>query len=166
MLDSVYVLDRLGLAPGMSVTRAITEIGNRINESSDQLSEANRIIVSLGSKPVGAFVVADIIAKTLVEQAVLLGNRYEPESATVFANAKVEKIKQTLPYVFVNSEEQTVSSNQPQSSGSAGDKKARAYEIFVREKGKTKGEVATIIANEIDITYANAYYYVSRVFGK
>jgi hypothetical protein len=165
MMDCVYVLDRLGLVPGMSVTRAITEIGNRINESSDQLSEANRIIVSLGSKPAGTFIVADIIAKSLIEQAVLQGDSYNPILATTFANAKVEKIKQTLPYVFVSAEEQTNNSAEQTSRGN-GDKKARAYEIFVREKGKTKGEVATIIAKEVDITYANAYYYVSRVFGK
>lgn len=165
MMDCVYVLDRLGLVPGMSVTRAITEVGNRINESTDQLSEANRIIVSLGSKPVGNFVVADIIAKSLIEQAVLRGDSYNPIAATTFANAKVEKIKQTLPYVFASAEEQTTNNTESSSRGN-GDKKARAYEIFVREEGKTKGEVATIIANEIDITYANAYYYVSRVFGK
>jgi hypothetical protein len=169
MIDSVYVLSRLGLEPGMSVTRAISLVGNNINDSTDQLSAANKIIVSLGSKPVGSFVKADIIAKALIEQAVLRGDRFQPEEAAAVAVSKLEKIEQTLPYVFAEPEGNAPTPGQQpsnRSSTNSNDKKAKAFDIFTREAGKTKGEIATIIANEIDITYANAYYYVSRVFSK
>lgn len=169
MIDSVYVLSRLGLEPGMSVTRAITLVGNSINDSTDQLSAANKIIVSLGSKPVGNFIKADIIAKALIEQAVLRGDRFKPEEASAVATSKLEKIEQTLPYVFVDPEGSTPVTGEPssnRSSTNSNDKKAKAFDIFTREAGKTKGEIAAIIASEIDITYANAYYYVSRVFSK
>jgi hypothetical protein len=40
MLDPVYVLDKMGLKPGMSVTRAITAVGMKIDDSSDPLKAA------------------------------------------------------------------------------------------------------------------------------
>ena len=79
MIDSVYVLGKLGLKPGMSVTRAITAIGMRINDSTDQLKAANKIIISLGAKPVSNAAVADVIAKALIEQAVVRGEHYNPD---------------------------------------------------------------------------------------
>jgi len=36
--------------------------------------------------------------------------------------------------------------------------------IFEANKDKGNGEIAKLIATELEITYANAYYYVTRVF--
>jgi hypothetical protein len=44
------------------------------------------------------------------------------------------------------------------------DKKDAARKIFDANQGKGKGEIARLIAAELEITYANAYYYVTRVF--
>jgi len=44
------------------------------------------------------------------------------------------------------------------------DKKARALEIFEANRGKKASDVAKLIQVELGITFANAYYYVSRVF--
>lgn len=43
-------------------------------------------------------------------------------------------------------------------------KKDAARKIFDANQGKGKGEIARLIAAELEITYANAYYYVTRVF--
>jgi len=44
------------------------------------------------------------------------------------------------------------------------DKKVAAHRIFDANREKGNGEIATMIAGELEITYANAYYYVTRVF--
>lgn len=161
-IDAVYVLNKLGLEPGMSVTRALTQVGFRINESSQQSATvANKIIKSLGGAPETNPVSADIIAKALVEQAVLSGSSYDPTAANKVAQEKLNKIKLTMPYAFAATAEPIRAKKM---STRGGDKKERARVIFDRESGKTPGEVARVIASELSITYANAYYYVSRVF--
>jgi hypothetical protein len=44
------------------------------------------------------------------------------------------------------------------------DKKEAARRIFDANQGKGNGEIAKLISAELEITYANAYYYVTRVF--
>lgn len=163
MLDPVYTLNKLGLKPGMSVTRAITLIGLDINDSSSPLHAANKIITSLGGEPQAKPIQADIIAKALIEQAVIFGESYNAEKAMTAAKTKYDKIEKTMPYVFAGSEEQVGGTTEVKSTR-GGDKKVRALEIFNREKGKSNGDIAKIIAAELEITYANAYYYITRVF--
>lgn len=44
------------------------------------------------------------------------------------------------------------------------DKKVAAQRLFEANKDKGNGEIAKMISTELEITYANAYYYVTRVF--
>lgn len=170
MIDAVYVLNKLGIEyePGMSVTRALTQVGTLINEGTQRnVTIANRIIQSLGGTPEEHPTAADIVAKALVEQAVLSGKSYSPEAAVKVAQEKLAKIRTTMPYAFavaVERDGQLLPARAKKISNRGGDKKQRARVIFEREAGKAAGAIAKIIAAEIDITYANAYYYVSRVF--
>lgn len=166
MIDAVSALRKIGLQPGMSVTRAISKIGLDISESSNQLEAANRIIVSLGGNPVSKPIHADIIAKALIEQAVVAGANYSFETAIVIANSKYDKVERTMPYVFAGTDEDTQPTRNPLAVKKSGGTKDQALAIFNREKGKTNNEIAKIIAAELDITFANAYYYVGRVFAK
>ena len=102
-MDPVYALNKLGLSPGMSVTRAIMLIGMEISESTNQLDAANKVIVAMGAKPVSKPIQADIIAKALIEQAVINGEFYQPEKAILIAEEKYRKIEQTMPYIFAGS---------------------------------------------------------------
>lgn len=43
-------------------------------------------------------------------------------------------------------------------------KKVAALNLFEANKDKGNGEIAQLISKELEITYANAYYYVTRVF--
>lgn len=167
MIDSVYVLGKLGLKPGMSVTRAITAIGMRINDSTDQLKAANKIIISLGAKPVSNAAVADVIAKALIEQAVVRGEHYNPDEALAIATEKYNKIMRTMPYVFATDSDGNPTTGKKGGSAT-NDKKTAALEIFNRESGKglTNTAIAEIIAAELEITVSNAQYYVTRVFAK
>lgn len=166
MIDAVYALNKMGLEPRMSVSRAIIKVGMDIADSGDPLRASNKIIVALGAKPYSKPIQAEIIAKALIEQAVLFGENYDAEKALDIALAKYDKIERTMPYVFAGTEESKTPSNVEPKAKRGGDKKDRALEIYNREAGKSGTEIAKIIAAEIDITYANAYYYVSRVFAK
>jgi len=44
------------------------------------------------------------------------------------------------------------------------DKKAAALRVFEANKDKGNGAIAKMISEQLEITYANAYYYVTRVF--
>jgi len=44
------------------------------------------------------------------------------------------------------------------------DKKVAALRLFEAHPDKNNGAIARMIAAELEITYANAYYYVTRVF--
>lgn len=167
MIDAVSALRKIGLQPGMSVTRAISKIGLDIGESSNQLEAANRIIVSFGGVPASKPIHADIIAKALIEQAVVMGANYNSVEAMVVANEKFGKVERTMPYVFAGSTEDMQPARQAAATErKKGGTKDQALTIFNREKGKTNNEIAKIIAAELDITFANAYYYVGRVFAK
>ena len=167
MVDAAYVLNKLGLEPGMSVTRAINKIGLDIIESSNPLEAANRIITMFGGTPTSKQIESDIIAKSLVEYAVKNSEYYQPDEAMVVALEKFRKIQRTMPYAFAGTSESTT----PNTHGvvkqkKTNDIKSLALDIYNREKGKSGTEIAKLIAAELDITFANAYYYVGRVFSK
>jgi len=46
------------------------------------------------------------------------------------------------------------------------EKKAKAFEIFEANKDKKSSDIARLIQAELNITLANAQYYVTRVFKK
>lgn len=52
--------------------------------------------------------------------------------------------------------------------GSKNELKPRAFEVYqsLKDGQYSNSEMAQIIAERLSITYANAYYYVSRVFSK
>ncbi len=160
-IDAKQVLADYGIRTE-SVGGAIKQIGDDIDESMDPLSLSNSIINQLGGVDQYDLVSAKIIAKALIEQAIVQ-DEYKPESAKEIAEKKLENIRTKMPYVFAKPEEEQQESK-PSSRQGSGDKKARAQVIFEANKHLTNGEIAKLIQTELEITYANAYYYVSRVF--
>jgi hypothetical protein len=165
VINSKQVLKQYGIKTD-SVVKAIQQVGEDIGLSSDPLSYANSIISDLGGSDQYDLASARIIAKALVEQAIIQPEYDRPEAIAV-ADSKLEKIKRTMPYVF-NPDEVATSTSRTKvkaiKSGKSNDKKDRAKTIFDANKDKTNGEIAQMIASDLNITYANAYYYVSRVF--
>lgn len=58
----------------------------------------------------------------------------------------------------------TTKSNPTKISSTKDGKKSAALMLFEANTDKGNGEIARLIAKELEITYANAYYYVTRVF--
>ena len=52
----------------------------------------------------------------------------------------------------------------PPKEAKVNDKKVAAQRLFDANKDKNSGAIARLISAELEITYANAYYYVTRVF--
>lgn len=165
VINGKQVLKQYGIKTD-SVVKAIQQVGEDIGLSSDPLSYANSIISDLGGSDQYDLASARIIAKALVEQAIIQPDYDRPEAIAV-ADSKLEKIKKTMPYVF-NPDEVASSTSTTRvkaiKSTKSNDKKDRAKAIFDANKDKTNGEIAQMIASDLNITYANAYYYVSRVF--
>ena len=167
VINAKQVLKSYGIKEG-SVVRAIQQVGEDIGLSSDPLAYANSIISALGGNDQYDLASARIIAKALVEQAMTQEEYDRPEAVTI-ANQKLDKIRKDMPYVFAESETaedrpSTTTRKVKVASVKTNDKKPKAKAIFDANKDKTNGEIAQMIQKELDITYANAYYYVSRVF--
>ena len=160
MVDVQSVFKKYEINPKGSINRAIVSVSDRISEASDPLALSNSIIKQLGCTPMSCNIDAPIIAKALIEQAILMQADYVPDAAFKVAEDKLNKMKVNHPYMFVMKEKQLeATANKP-----TNDKKARALEIFEANRGKKPSDVAKLIQVELGITFANAYYYVSRVF--
>lgn len=161
-VDAKQVLLDYGIKTS-SVGGAIKQIGDTIDDSRDPLALSNSIINQLGGIDQYDLVSAKILAKALIEQA-MVQDPYDTEEATKAADGKLEKIRKDMPYVFTKAEEEADSQPIKQQSSSSNDKKAKAEIIFKANKQLSNGDIAKLIQKELNITYANAYYYVSRVF--
>lgn len=167
MVDVQSVFKKYGIEPNGSINRVIQNISARISEASDPLVYSNRIISQLGGKANVDSVEAPIIAKCLVEQAVIKQQDYNPADAQIVAQQKLDAIKEKMPYLFNMKErsvEATVTTASKPSTARGGDKKAKALAIFEANRDKKPSDVAKLIQVELGISFANAYYYVSRVF--
>ncbi len=164
-----------------SVNRALSSFNVKLDDDrARKQTICNRLIKELGCSPIAHPIDAETYAKTLIEQVILKGEDYVPEQAAIAAAARVEKIRQRMPELYVTDVEVEVIGETPEElkfkgekkvkktkragRGEANDKKTAAYEIYIKHKDKPAGDIARLIAADLSITYANAYYYVSRVF--
>lgn len=165
--DASAIIESLGIDPNGSVNRAVNEIGLYLSESADKLKAANVIILGLCGRRMSKELDADIVAKCLVQRVIEDKEGYDPDSAYEFAVDKMQKLYRKMPEVLksetaVNMEETTASGRANKNNNQ---KKARAEEIYNRMKGEnTQSAIAKAIAAELEISFANAFYYVSRVF--
>lgn len=173
ILETRYHLDL------SSVTRALTSFNYKINDDASRKSvHCNRLIKDLGGEPISNEVDAEIIAKCLIEQVILQGEDYIAANAIKLAEAKLAKLRVKMPELWAGIQVEVATDKSPDpfakkpkkvkrvGSDSSGDKKERAREVYNKYAGKPAGDIAKLIASELDITYSNAYYYVSRVFNK
>jgi len=79
------------------------------------------------------------------------------------ARSDSDSVEQTIESVKKAAKESIAKAKEPKQPKS-NTKKQAAMQIFETNKDKGNGEIAKLIAAELEITYANAYYYVTRVF--
>jgi hypothetical protein len=170
VLENRYHLDLT------SVNRALASFNYKLDDDRTRKQTiCNRLIKDLGCNPINHPVDAETYAKTLIEQVILNGEDYDPAKAAINAAARVEKIKKQMPELYAGIEIAVVGETPEETTfqrkkkvkragRDSGDKKDNAYKIYMQHKEKPAGDIAKLIAAELKITYANAYYYVSRVF--
>lgn len=167
-------LQSLNLEPSTNVHRAIKAVGDIIDLSRDKLQAANEIIVGLGAPAVTKERTAMVLAKGLIEQVLVKGAEYKPEEAMAIVAGKYMRMVEDQPNVYsikngvkslANSSKSTSTRTSTRASAS-NNKKAAALAIFEANQTLSKSEIARKIAAELEITQANALYYVCRVFSK
>lgn len=158
-MTALELLRKNDIPLDQTVHHAIARTGDVIDNSSYPLEKANFLIKQLGGQEVDNIVIARLIAKSLIEQVYIQKADYKGELAIVVARSKVEKIISNSPYIMQISEPAPA-------QAPVSDKKTAACAIFNRMQGSTSGEIAKVIQSELNITYANARYYVDRVFKK
>jgi hypothetical protein len=165
MVDVQSVFKKYKIDPSRSINRVIQDVSTNISESSDPLVYSNHIINQLGCRPFLNSHDAAIIAKCLIQSAVLKGKEYNADQALVEAETKLANLRENHPYLFVMKESSNMEATATTSTTKrGGDKKAKALAIFEANRDKKASDVAKLIQVELGITFANAYYYVSRVF--
>lgn len=169
-------LKEIDVDPRKGVIRAIQIVGQNIKESSDPMGYANAVITSLGGVDQFDFPSARIMAKALVERAVS-GDTYVAEEAVKYAEDKIEKLRNDVKtaFLFVEAKkdvdpetgEQLPAKQKGRKSTVMADgksKKEAALAICKQNSSLENAALAGMIQKELNITYANAYYYSSRVF--
>ena len=169
-MNIATTLKALKINPAESINRTIKAVGIDIELKPDRLEAANRYIIALGAAPVTKERTAIVLAKGLVEQAVLQGEAFKIEEAMTAVAGKYMKLVDDLPAVYsikngVKSLANTVTvAKDGRASKSNNEKKAQAMAIFEANKSLGNSDIAKLIAADLQITFANAYYYVTRVF--
>ena len=81
------------------------------------------------------------------------------------AARKAEKAaEKAVEGVQAEAKEAVVAKPKKEKQARSNDKKLAAQKLFEANADKGNGEIARLISSELEITYANAYYYVTRVF--
>lgn len=149
-----------------SVIRSVQTIGSKVIESSDPLHTANHIIMNLGGSPLTDPIDARIMAQALTEQLLVQKDAYDTLKAVSIATEKLNRVKVEMPFIYATKESNvnTATADGKRASRKSNDKKAKAFEIFEQNRDKKESDVAKLIQTQLGITFANAYYYVNRVF--
>lgn len=164
--DAVAIVESLGIDTSGSKHTAIKLTGEYIDESGNKLAAANNIIKGLGGVEQSTELAADIVAKCMVERVIEQGSDFDSKNAQEYAEKKLQKLMKKMPELQ-KSEAAEASPVTP--SGRANknnnEKKAKARIIFDQMKdGNSQSAIAKEIAAQLEITFANAFYYVNRVF--
>lgn len=170
-MDPVALIESLGIDPHGSPNRAMTIVGEYIDDSADKQLAANTILMGLTGRRESTIIEADIVAKYVVKRVMEDKDAFDREAAYKWARDMATRLLQKRPELEafnapeVDPDAPTTNAN-GRANRSNNQKKAAAEVIYNDMIGKPAGEIATAIAKELDISYSNAYYYVSRVFGK
>lgn len=171
-MNVVNALSKFQIDPSKGVNKAVFEVSKLVNESNNRLSKANRIIEELGGPRLEHERYAVLMSQAMVEYAVEHIDNYNANEAFQASEKRYQDLKEKMPWACM--EPEAVRQASPTSykrktdivkeSPKNNNKKKQAIVIFNNNKDKPNGEIAKLIAAELEITYANAYYYVSRVF--
>lgn len=177
MVNVNSIFNKYNITPTESKFRIVNEISDNITSSKDQIQTSNRIIKDFGLKPLTNLIDSRIVALALIEHALDNQTNFDVESAEKAAMTKLKCIVGEMPFLYnvkenvvmeaVQMNGEVVGYKRPRKENVDKQmKKQKALDIYNANKEKKPTDIAKLIQVELGITFANAYYYVSRVFNK
>lgn len=173
-MQAMKVLEKYRV-PTSSVVKAIQAFGDAARQKSRK-TYCNQFIKELGGKLYDDATDAEIIAKALIERVLMDQDEFNVESAIKSAEMRRTQLKERMPELWAMPEiEEVVDGKTIKRSAVTGkrvkekrdpEKKARALKIYQENKHRPEKDIISIMAKELQITNANASYYVTRAFKK
>jgi hypothetical protein len=161
-----------------SVVKAVQDFGETARARSDQLQYCNKFIKELGSDvSYKDKVDAEVICKALIERILMDQDDFNVVEGIKYAEKRKDLIKGRVPELWAAPEieievggkmmKKTANGRMVRKVASRDpDKKDAARKVYEANINRPKKDIIAIMAKELNITYANADYYVSRVFKK
>lgn len=135
-------------------------------QSNKTVVEALATAIPVGNPKAEAKLVASAGEKTVDAQPTA-AQPATPKKTKKPAADNAAKNPSAAPQAPVNkTETKPVKEAKPVEKTKVNPKLIAARKIFDKNSTKPAGEIAGMIAKQMEITYSNAYYYVTRVFGK
>lgn len=172
-MNTEQVLIRLNIDPECRI-KAVQEVRNIIEGSSNPLAAA-KILFSNLAPPDEEFKFTDandarLTVAKLVETAILLGEKYDPQDALIRVAAWLVNHKEKNPWSFLKSET-TVSSETQHREGvnveikadgsfKKGSKQILAQVLYEKHKALSNQEIIAIFMKELDMSKPGATTYL------
>jgi len=172
MLNVQTVLDRLKI-DSTSLVGAIQDISTLIESSDNPISTARSIITNVADIEFNTNdpIEARMIAQRLVQDALLLGEKYDPTMSLERAAKKIAEQRVTNPWFFFKNQGTTVVSTTETREGvnveiktdgkiKKGGKQVMAAALYEKHKALSNQEIITIFMKELDMSKPGATTYL------
>lgn len=166
-MNTDTVLTRLNLDPN-SRTVAVQQVREMCEKSSNPIGVAEHILKNLTAGVTFNLTDANearMLAAHLVQDAIILGDRYDPTEALQKAALKIAKRKLSDPWLFVKDEateeRQGVQVEvKPDGKLKKGSKQILAAQLYEKHKGLDNKALVALFEKELDMSTAGARTYV------
>lgn len=172
ILNVNHVLERLHIATD-SRLRAVQDVRILIEESATPIATAKQIIDNLSITPFETKdeTEARMVAQRLVDEAIILGEHYDPEKALEKAALKIAQARLETPWVFVKDGTSTVVSTTTTVEGvnvevkedgklKKGSKQILAAALYEKHKALSNQQIIAIFMKELDMSKPGATTYL------
>lgn len=151
-------LNTINLLNERSQVRAVQAVREKIEKSVDPLGTANSIITMFGCKPIDNNQAALIKAQAVIlaaQKAAIAGTSVDENELDAIGESKVKDIMSNVTTATATE------TTKPRSKKGA--KRERAVELYKANADKPIKTIAVTIADEMNVSLANAYTYVYNV---
>lgn len=171
MLQVEQVLNRLKIRTA-SRNWAVQDVRELIETSADPIGTAKTIMVNFGVDDYKGndAIEARMTAQRLVDEALILGDKYDPKQALEKAAAKIAKMRVTDPWFFWKPNYSVDSTTETREgvnvevkkdgSFKKGSKQVLAAALYEKHKALSNAEIIAIFMKELDMSKAGSMTYL------
>ena len=172
MLNVAQVLTRLKINSD-SRCAAVQDVREHIESSENPIGAAKAIIINLINTDFTCDdpIIARMTAQRLVDEAICLGDRYDPEQALKKCADKIAQARIDTPWIFWKPSHSTVETTTETREGVAvevktdgkikkGGKQVLAQALYAKHKTLSNAEIIAIFMKELDMSKPGATTYL------